>query len=279
MSDSPISLAHVLEFDIEIDVVDIGANPIDGDAPYKSLLENQLVNLVGFEPNPKALEELNKIKGPKETYLPNAVYDGTDQEIKFCQAPGMTSLLEPNQRILEFMHGFPEWGKVISRENISTKRLDDIEQIQNMDYLKIDIQGGELEVFRNGQNRLEDCLVIHTEVEFIEMYENQPLFSEVEMFLRKFGMTFHKFEPLTSRSIQPMMANQNIFEGISQIVYADAIFIKDFSRLDNLKPTQLKKMAVILHDTYKSYDIVLRILMEHDTQAGTKYAEKYMSAS
>ena len=49
-----------------IDVVDIGANPIeaDGDPPYKKLSEAGLTSIVGFEPNinkpPKLLININK---------------------------------------------------------------------------------------------------------------------------------------------------------------------------------------------------------------------------
>ena len=36
-------------------VVDVGANPIDGETPYKSLLERRLCTVVGFEPQPTGL--------------------------------------------------------------------------------------------------------------------------------------------------------------------------------------------------------------------------------
>jgi hypothetical protein len=36
-------------------VVDIGANPIDGDPPYQSMLEKRLCRVVGFEPQSEAL--------------------------------------------------------------------------------------------------------------------------------------------------------------------------------------------------------------------------------
>ena len=31
-------------------IVDIGANPIDGDPPYKQMLERELCQVIGFEP-------------------------------------------------------------------------------------------------------------------------------------------------------------------------------------------------------------------------------------
>ena len=39
-------------------VVDIGANPIDGDAPYKEMLQRRICRLVGFDPQPDAFDRL-----------------------------------------------------------------------------------------------------------------------------------------------------------------------------------------------------------------------------
>jgi len=137
---------------------------------------------------------------------------------------------------------------VQERIKIPTIRLDDVDEIKNIDYLKIDIQGGELEVFKNGVNLLKNCLVIHTEVEFLPMYEGQPLFSEIELFLRERGFVFHRFTPLVSRIVQPLLHNNNKRGGLSQVTYADAIFIKDFTKFDLLSLVNLKKLALILND-------------------------------
>ena len=57
-------------------VVDIGANPIDGEPPYQNLLKEGLADIVGFEPQIDALEKLNAQKSEHETYLPYAIGDG-----------------------------------------------------------------------------------------------------------------------------------------------------------------------------------------------------------
>ena len=272
------TLASLLEIKAPIDIVDIGANLIVGEdeAPYKPLLDSGLAHLYGFEPNPDALARLNAAKGQNETYFPSAVYNGAQQELRVCQQEGMTSLLEPNINLLCYLHGFSEWGKVVERISVPTVRLDDFSEIKNLDYLIIDIQGGELEVFRNGTNRLKECLVIQTEVEFLPMYEGQPLFSEVELYLRGLGFTFHKFFPLTSRIVQPMLINNNIYSELSQATYADAIFVKDFTKFDQLDPEQLKKISLILNDIYGSLDIALRALMACDVKNKSNYAAEYL---
>jgi len=276
MTNKKPSLVTLVELDELIDVVDIGANPNDGVAPYKNLLDENLARVFGFEPNEDALGRLNAMKGPNETYIGKAVYDGSQQQLKICQAEGMTSLLEPNMKLLRYFNGFPRWGKVKERLPIQTIRLDDVEEIQNIDYLKIDIQGGELEVFKNATNSLDKCCVIQTEVEFLPMYEGQPLFSEVEMFLRGLGFVFHRFSSLVSRIIKPLQINNDVLGELSQVTWADAIFIKDFTKFNELDQVNLKKTAVILNDIYGSFDIVMRALMVIDEKSNTNYSKQYL---
>jgi FkbM family methyltransferase len=269
------SLTEILDTAVKIDVVDIGANPIDEVPPYVGLLKAGVANVIGFEPNQDALAKLESEKGKNETYLPYAVADGKTHEFKVCRIPGMSSLLEPNQDLLQYFHGFPEWGKVDKREKIKTVRLDDVEDIKNLDYLKIDVQGGELCVFENGVNRLSECLVIHTEVEFLQMYVDQPLFQEVAMFLSGEGFVFHRFAPLVSRMVSPLILDNDIYREFSQVFWADAVFIRDFTKLSLLSPERLLKFGVILHDIYESLDLVLRILMAYDEQTGTEHTKQY----
>ncbi|MBF0462322.1 MAG: FkbM family methyltransferase [Magnetococcales bacterium] len=138
------SLTKITGADIRIKVTDIGANPIDGVPPYKPLLDVGIAEIVGFEPAPEALANLNRRKGPHEIYLPHAVGDGKRHTLNFCYAPGMTSLLEPNKAILELFHGFPGWGRVLSQEDLQTVCLDDVVETMGTDLIKIDIQGAEL---------------------------------------------------------------------------------------------------------------------------------------
>ena len=53
-----------------IDVVDIGANPIDGDPPYRRLLDSGLCRVTGFEPQPQALADLRRQAGPARAVPP-----------------------------------------------------------------------------------------------------------------------------------------------------------------------------------------------------------------
>lgn len=262
---------------VRVKIVDVGANPIDGDPPYATLLQGGNADIVGFEPNAEALAELNEKKGPSEIYLPHAVGDGRRHTLHLCAGSGMSSLLKPNPEVLKLFHGFPVWGHVVKTEEIDTVRLDDVPEAVGFDMLKIDIQGGELMVFQNATKRLSEALIVHTEVEFLPLYTDQPLFGDVEAFLRSQGFLFHRFFPTVSRIIQPMMVGDDIFAGMSQVVWGDAIFVRDITKLSLLSPPQLLAMAALLHDCYRSYDLVLHVLVEYDRQTGDEIAPTYMT--
>ncbi len=270
----PPNLRQFLGIDCPIKVVDVGANPIDGPTPYAPLLKGGQTTVVGFEPNLEALEKLNQQKGPNEIYLPHAVADGQRHTLRHCAMPGLTSLLEPNAAIFSLFSRFSAWSEVIRREEIDTVRLDDVPETAGLDLLKIDIQGGELMVFQNGLSRLRDGLVIHTEVEFMPHYVNQPLFSDVDIFLRAQGYMLHRLEPMVTRDYAPILLGKDPYSGHSQIFWADAIYVRDVTRLDLLTPEQILRMAIIVSDCYRSVDLALLLLREYDRRTAKGYGDR-----
>ncbi|ANN71854.1 TDP-N-acetylfucosamine:lipid II N-acetylfucosaminyltransferase [Bordetella bronchialis] len=249
-----------------IQVVDIGANPIDGDPPYKSLLQAGKIDLVGFEPQEAALRKLNKHKSAFETYLPHAVGSGDEVTLYLCHAPGMTSTLRPNFKVLNQFQGYPVWAKILREARVRTRRLDDIAEVGTIDWLKIDIQGGELAVFKNGESKLRDTLVIQTEVNFIQLYEDQPLFAEIDQWMRAHGFMLHTLLEERRRLYAPYVLRGQIHQGLNQLTTADAVYIRDINTLEALTPEQRSKMATILHTAYGSVDLAQKILALNNTQ-------------
>jgi len=134
-------LFELLKPDRPTAIVDVGANPIDGDPPYKQLLQKRLCRVVGFEPQADALAKLTSRKSELETYLPYVVGNGDEAKLKLCRVRGMTSILNPDQHMLSQFPNFSKWGQVVEETLVATRRLDDISEIESLDFLKIDIQG------------------------------------------------------------------------------------------------------------------------------------------
>jgi hypothetical protein len=77
--------------------------------------------------------------------------------------------------------------------------------------------------------------------------------------------------------LKPFAVGGDSHGPLSQLFWADVIFIKDITRLDRLRPVQLLKLAIILHDVYKSVDVAHLVLEAYDRVSHTGMAPKYQA--
>jgi FkbM family methyltransferase len=242
-------------------VVDIGANPVDGDPPYKAMLEAGLCEVTGFEPQVAALQKLDRKKGPRERYLPYALADGTERILHVCELEGMSSLLVPDPAHLALFNLFPTWGTVKERIPVKTRKLDDIAEIAALDFLKMDVQGAECEVLAHGHAKLKDTVVIQTEVSFVPLYMNQPSFGDMDLALRGLGFLPHSVTGTKIWPISPMVVGDAPNRGIRQLLETDMVYVRDFTRADAMSAEQWKHLALVAHHCYGSYDLVLKAIL------------------
>jgi FkbM family methyltransferase len=241
-------------------VVDVGANPIDGDAPYKLMLSQRLCTVTGFEPQPDGLASLNARKSELETYLPYVIGDGSPGTLHIAAVPGMTSLLEPNPAVLKWFHGFAEWAAVKDKLPVTTHRLDDLSEIAALDMLKIDVQGAEVLAFKGGRQRLSRAVAVHTEVCFLSLYKGQPLFGEIDLELRSLGLIPHHIDHVNRRTILPVYHPSNPNSFMNQVIFADLVYVRDFTKAEAMDDEQLKHLAIIACTCYGSLDLAAHCL-------------------
>ena len=274
------SLWDILDHRCEpIKIIDVGAMLIDDKPPvYQALLKPGVGKVIGFEPDEQECQKVNQSCDGDCSFLPYFIGDGRERTFNLCNRNMTSSLYEPNTKLLEKFQNLSELTQVVKRCPVSTKRLDDIDEVQQADYLKIDVQGASVDVFNGAKNVLADIMVVHTEVEFVPLYIDQPLFAEVDQSLRTNGFLFHNFyrNGLSGRTFKPLIANNNAKHPLSQVLWADVIYVKDFLRYDQTSPEKLLKSAVILHDVYGSYDLVHYTLAQYDKHTSAKLAEQYL---
>jgi FkbM family methyltransferase len=263
-----------------VQVIDIGA-ALEGGDRYQILVDQGLAHVTGFEPNPRQMEILAKRRGPY-TYHPVFLGDGNEATFHITRFPGCCSLLEPDPAVIDLFTAIgatePDDNfTVVRREQVQTVRLDDVPGLVAPDYLKIDVQGSEFAVLRNGCRTLESALVVEAEAEFVALYKGQPLFGDLQLFLRDRGFVLHKLVDLAGRSFRPLRRD-NPCEPISQLLWSDAVFVRDFSRLDRYDDDQLLKAGLVLNDVYRSYDLTHLLLAEHDRRTGGTFATRYCEA-
>jgi FkbM family methyltransferase len=259
-------------------VVDIGANPIEGAPPYQPLLDAQLCRVTGFEPQASALAELRLKKGPNESYLPYAVGDGCEHTLNVCAYSGWTSTLMPSAAALEVFSFFQSNARVVSRTRIQTRRLDDLAEVNEIDFLKIDIQGGELAVLMHGKEKLKNAVVIQTELPFVSLYDGQPSFGQVDQELRTQGFVPHAFAALKKWPIAPLQFGGDPTRALNQLLEADVVYVRDFIHSNQMSNDQLKHLCLIAHSCYNSFDLAGRCvaLLQQRQQMPSRALQHYI---
>lgn len=238
------------------EIVDIGANPIDGDPPYKAMLGAGLCRVTGFEPQERALAELEARRGPNERYLPYVIADGNLHALHICRHSGLTSLLEPNSLVTGLYRDLGPNSEVIERRGgLQTHRLDDLAEVERIDLLKIDAQGSELVVFQNGQKLLSRAVAIQTEVSFLPIYHGQPSHGEIDVELRALGFIPHRY--LHAKTFA--MVGHDDFS--RQLIDGDLLYLRDFTRPDLMSDDQLQQMAAVCRYCYGALDIARHCLI------------------
>lgn len=243
------------------EIVDIGANLIDGNTPYDPMLTVGACHITGFEPQEQPLAKLIQEKSIYESYLPYAIGDGADHMLNVCIASGMTSLLEPDETALALFDILQPLAEVTATLPIKTQRLDDIEEIKHLDFLKIDIQGGELSVFKNSKQKLSQAVIIQTEISFITLYKNQPSFGDIDIELRQQGFVPHCLAELKRWPITPYVDEANPRQAVNQLLEADIVYIRDLTKPELISDEQLKQLSLIAHSCYRSFDLVSHCIM------------------
>ena len=105
-----------------------------------------------------------------------------------------SSLYKPDGEVLDRYNNM-EVARVKTVSSVNTTSLDHFtsgHDLDFVDFIKIDIQGAELDVFQGGTSTLQNVLAIVTEAGFIEHYVDQPLFEDVCSFLSQQQLQFQK---------------------------------------------------------------------------------------
>lgn len=245
-------------------VVDVGANPFNGKPVYALLRRAGIAKIIGFEPQPEALEALRLAAKPDEMYLPYAIGAGNEETLYVTKNSGLVSILEPDPWIANYLN--PWWKRAIEvrqRIQLPTKRLDEVEEIERIDFLKIDIQGGELAVFQNARAKLASASLVQTEVPIVRYYKGQPTLGEVQAELEAQGFVAHKFVEMSAHHLDyPVALADGLPIKKSQATVGDIAFLKSPVSMVDMKDDTVQHMAILADAVLQSFDLVFRCLDE-----------------
>jgi len=262
-------------------IANIGCRPVgSGPEPYEVILEYfSGSQIIGFETDKDLCEKLNKEASSGYNFFYQALGQKNEKRNFYnTENPMCSSLYQPNEKFLERYQAL-EVVKLKNITQIDTVSLDHFvleNKIEKIDLIKIDIQGGELDVFKGGKNTLKNTLFIISEVEFNTLYINQPLFGDVHNFLIKENFMFNKFLGLDGRTIKPTIINNNMDFAGTQHMWSDAIFVKDLERIKELDDQQVLKLAFISF-LYNNPDMTSFCLSEYDLRKKTNLNISYIN--
>lgn len=165
-------------------IVDGGASIGDSVAHFLSLFLSPTIH--AFEPNPEAAAALERRFGDRPNVILNRTALGSanaEVELNILRHASSSSFLLPTDMVLRY-HGAEM--DVVQTLKVRQVRLDAVLD-DDVDILKLDLQGYELEALRGCGVLLGRVRAITTEVEFVPLYAEQPLFAEIDQFLRAEG--------------------------------------------------------------------------------------------
>ena len=252
-----------LKLNNKIKVVDVGAAAIAEEPIYKNLVDSKIADLIAIDGDIRQKQKILNSYNGNVSVINEFISDGKDHNLYLCtKESGMTSLLKPDNNALSFFNGFSKFGEVIKTEKIKTKKLDNLENIGSIDFLKIDAQGSELNIISNGKKSLKNCLGLQLEVSYFCLYENQPSFGEIDVYLRGQGYIPHQFLKVKRWSIKPTIFNHNFRVPGNQLLESDIIYIKNPLKLNKIQDEELKKFAFLSHHCFKSVDLCVYLILE-----------------
>ena len=205
--------------------IDIGAR---GGPPNNWLKLGQQMNYLCFEPDPAEAEALRLV------FNRTPDFRGVVSECALGATSGSatlylthyrdcSSLLKPNSDLLNmFVHR--DLFRVEQELSLQTGTLDaELQRLGSVgDFIKIDVQGYELEVLKGGEQAVSNSIGCELEVSFIEIYKNQPLFAEVDQWMRARGFFLADLERIWwRRAAAPVEIQRR-----GTLAYGNAVYLK-----------------------------------------------------
>ena len=223
LDNSPNQFISLLTSELQdgMNIVDIGSIKLEYEPYVWHELSRYLdLKVIGFDPQLKSgitsLESLDDSTRIEFVTHGFALGDGLPQDIYINNDIATSSMYRIIQD-LPFVH--LNTLRNVSVQNVSTKKLDDVLTPKTIDLLKVDVQGYELKILDNARATLERVGVVLVEVEYSAIYENQPLFAEVDIFMRS-----HNFELVDLKNKRYPYATSTEFSGDDTLLWADAIY-------------------------------------------------------
>lgn len=172
------------KYDMKIKgVIHIGAHTGQENKVYEQL---SIPHRIFFEPLESNFSRLSQNIGQDHILIQRALGNENktiEMWVETANGGQSSSILEPSLHLVQYPHiQFPK------KEEVQMSRLDDLDlDLSPYNFINIDVQGYEMEVFKGAQKKLETVDYIMTELNRAELYSGCARIEEVEEYLSQFG--------------------------------------------------------------------------------------------
>lgn len=253
-------------------VVDVGAQGLAHEEHVYDPLRRLGVPLrvIGFEPQADRAAARRLLDGDSSLILEGFIGDGNVHRFHPASTSASSSLLPLDRKACSKVSTLASL-RDRPGEEVETKRLDDLlGTVPAVDLLKLDIEGAELMALQGATAVLARTAVVQAETAFTTFREGQPLFADVDTFLRArdFGlMCLHA--PAMRAAAAPSGT-----QSPDRLVWADGVFFADESVATD---RMLLVQAILAGGIYGMHTVAERALALYDARHGTSLAADYVT--
>jgi len=263
--------------DKNINLIDVGAR--GGIPPYFSPIET-IIKSVGFEADKSECKRLNAVFKNRE-FINGFVWKKKSNK-KFYKTKFSAScgLYPPDEQFWKRTDGMKNL-EVIGEIDVETDSLSNLianSKIRDFDFMKLDLEGAELDVMVGSPATIDKVIAVETEVRFFHCNKGCSVFSEMDEFLRKkefflFDLEIHKYQRNTlpyisyARNEHGEVIPSSTLRG--QVGTGNALYMRDFLNnnipKDIVTPEKILK-AIIIFELFLLNDCAIELLEKYYNQ-------------
>lgn len=213
-------------------VVDVGAR--GGYEKFWDIWGDQ-INILGFEADEAECERLNTNKTKMSIrYFPNALDSRKGKRNFYVTGNHASSgFYLPDERFCERLYGDINLAveKTIQLNTIDFDSFACDNNICAVDFIKLDTEGSELDILKGFIGTLKKSVLgISIEVEFLQLHIQQPVFSDVDAYLRDMGFILFDLSVYRhARKGIPIATSQPNSSPVErgQVIWGQALYLRD----------------------------------------------------
>jgi FkbM family methyltransferase len=268
MKDVTKKLIFDLLEDFPVRIIDIGGK---GDDIGIFSDYSKLIEVIAFDPRAELVAPDESIFR-SITKIPSALWSSETEKLFYQTKHGYeSSFFEPDMDFINQFEFKPKHWELEKTYPLKVSTLDkELTKANtgNAHFIKIDTQGAELDILKGGAKTLENSIFgIRAEVEFSKLYKDQPLFADVDSFIREYN--FDLFD-LDTSGFKKYKDNSNYGDHKARSLWGEALYFRSPESSLKLCLNQhsleaKEKMAlgcILTVMAYRYFDYALKL---HDT--------------